>query len=79
MEEDRFEPSMAINKQLVMRFVAAYTVPEFARVLSDIAEGRSDVAPVISGVVGRSGVVAAFEALAKPDSDIKIVIETGRA
>jgi threonine dehydrogenase-like Zn-dependent dehydrogenase len=79
MEEDRFEPSMAINKQLVMRFVAAYTVPEFAGVLSDIAEGRIDVNPVISGVVGRSGVAGAFEALAKPDSDIKIVIETGRA
>lgn len=79
MEEDRFEPSMAINKQLTMRFVAAYTVREFAGVLGDIAEGRIDVAPVISGIVGRSGVAAAFEALAKPDSDIKIVIESGRA
>jgi 2-desacetyl-2-hydroxyethyl bacteriochlorophyllide A dehydrogenase len=79
MEEDRFEPSMAINKQLQMRFVAAYTAGEFAGTLADIAEGRIDVAPVISGVVGRSGVAAAFEALARPDSDIKIVIESGRA
>jgi threonine dehydrogenase-like Zn-dependent dehydrogenase len=79
MEEDRFEPSMAINKQITMRFVAAYTVAEFAGVLADIAKGRIDVVPVISSIVGRSGVAAAFEALAKPDSDIKIVIETGRA
>ncbi|MBU1374872.1 MAG: zinc-binding dehydrogenase [Alphaproteobacteria bacterium] len=79
MEEDRFEPSMAINKQLQMRFVAAYTVGEFAGTLADIAEGRIDVAPVISGVVGRSGVAAAFQALAQPDSDIKIIIESGRA
>jgi len=79
MEEDRFEPSMAINKQLQMRFVAAYTAPEFAGVLADIAEGRIDVMPALSGVVGRSGVIGAFEALSKPDSDIKIVIETGRA
>jgi threonine dehydrogenase-like Zn-dependent dehydrogenase len=79
MEEDRFEPSVAINKQLTMRFVAAYTAREFAGTLADIAEGRIDVAPVISSVVGRSGVAAAFEALAHPDSDIKIVIESGRA
>ena len=79
MEEDRFEPSMAINKQLTMRFVAAYTAAEFAGTLADIAQGRIEVTPVVSGVVGRSGVAAAFEALAKPHSDIKIVIETGRA
>jgi threonine dehydrogenase-like Zn-dependent dehydrogenase len=79
MEEDRFEPSVAINKQLTMRFVAAYTAREFAGTLADIAEGRIDVAPVTSSVVGRSGVAAAFEALAQPDSDIKIVIESGRA
>jgi threonine dehydrogenase-like Zn-dependent dehydrogenase len=79
MEEDRFEPSMAINKQLTMRFVAAYAAGEFAGTLNDIAEGRIDVVQVISSIVGRSGVAAAFEALAKPDSDIKIVIESGRA
>ena len=78
MEEDRFEPSMAVNKQLHMRFVSAYTAREFAATLDDIAEGRIDVAPVISSVVGRSGVAAAFEALGKPDADIKIVIESGR-
>ncbi|WP_337186307.1 zinc-binding dehydrogenase [Phenylobacterium sp.] len=79
MEEDRFEPSMAINKQLQMRFVAAYTPAEFAAILADIAEGRIDVTPAISGVVGRSGVAGAFDALSKPDSDIKIIIESGRA
>src|SRR6185437_16319420 len=36
MEEDRFEPMTAINKQLVLRFVAAYSRPEFRQVLDDI-------------------------------------------
>jgi threonine dehydrogenase-like Zn-dependent dehydrogenase len=78
MEEDRFEPSMAINKQLSMRFVSAYTFQEFADTLAHIADGRIDAAHVISSVVGRSGVARAFEALARPNTDIKIVIESGR-
>jgi threonine dehydrogenase-like Zn-dependent dehydrogenase len=75
MAEDRFEPAMAINQQLTMRFAGAYT----AGTLNDIAEGRMDVVQVISRIVGRLGVAATFEALTKPDSDVKIVFESGRA
>lgn len=78
MEQDHFEPSMAINKQLTLRFVAAYTRSEFAQTLGDIADGRIDVGRVISRAVGRGGVAAAFEALAIPQADIKIVLEAGR-
>ncbi|MEI9993021.1 MAG: zinc-binding dehydrogenase [Rhizomicrobium sp.] len=79
MEEDRIEPSIAINKQLSFRFVAAYTPDEFARTLSDIAEGRIDVRRIASTLVGRAGVADAFDALKKPETQVKIVVETGRA
>ncbi|HEX4199645.1 MAG TPA: zinc-binding dehydrogenase [Caulobacteraceae bacterium] len=78
MEQDRFEPMTAINKRLLLRFVAAYGVREFAMTLKDIAEGRIDVDAMGSTVVGRGGVADAFEALRRPDSEIKVVIESGR-
>lgn len=74
MEEDRIVPALAINKQLNMRFVFGYSQDEFAQTLRDVAEGRIDVAPMYSGIVGLSGVAGAFDALAAPDK-VKIVVD----
>jgi 2-desacetyl-2-hydroxyethyl bacteriochlorophyllide A dehydrogenase len=79
MEPDTIEPFMAITKQIDFRFVLGYTPEEFAQTLSDIAEGRIDVTPMITDRVGLSGVAAAFEALGDPESQVKIVVEPGRA
>lgn len=74
MEADRIEPSLAINKQLDLRFVFGYSPEEFARTLHHIAEGVLDVAPIITRHVGLDGVESAFESLARPDADVKIVV-----
>ena len=74
MEPDKIEPSLAINKQLDLRFVFGYSPDEFAQTLRDIAEGVLNVAPVITRQVGLSEVAGAFESLARPDSDVKIVV-----
>lgn len=74
MEADRIEPSLAINKQLDLRFVFGYAPEEFAATLRQIAEGVIDVAPVITRRVGLNDVASAFESLARPDSDVKIVV-----
>ncbi|MDR3513172.1 MAG: zinc-binding dehydrogenase [Caulobacteraceae bacterium] len=79
MQPDTIEPFMAITKQIDFRFVLGYTPEEFAQTLSDIAEGRIDVAPVITDAVGLPGVAAAFEALGDPESQVKIVVEPGLA
>jgi threonine dehydrogenase-like Zn-dependent dehydrogenase len=39
-----------------------------------IAEGDTDVGPLITGEVGLDGVGAAFDALAKPDTHCKILV-----
>ncbi len=78
MEEDRIFPVIAINKQLRVRFVLGYTPDEFAATLRDIAEGIVDVAPLYSGTVGLSGVAAAFERLASPESSVKIIVDPRR-
>eukprot|EP01037_Dinobryon_pediforme_P014381 gene14381-14504_t len=74
MEPDKIEPSLAINKQLDLRFVFGYSPDEFAQTLHDIAEGVLNVAPVITRQVDLSEVAGAFESLARPDSDVKIVV-----
>ena len=77
MQADQIEPAMAITKQLDFRFVLGYTPEEFAGTLSDIAEGRIDVAPVITSAVGLEGVAGAFAALADPEAQVKVVVEPG--
>jgi threonine dehydrogenase-like Zn-dependent dehydrogenase len=79
MEPDTIEPFMAIQKQIDFRFVLGYTPAEFGQTLSDIAEGRIDVAPVITDTVGLSGVSDAFRRLGDPESQVKIVVEPGQA
>jgi threonine dehydrogenase-like Zn-dependent dehydrogenase len=78
MEDDVIKPIFGINKELNVQFVLGYTPEEFANTLQAIADGRIDVAPLITGRVGIEGVPAAFETLAKPDAHAKILVEPWR-
>ncbi|HVO26012.1 MAG TPA: zinc-binding dehydrogenase [Candidatus Margulisiibacteriota bacterium] len=79
MEDDRIKPMLGINKELSIQFVLGYTPEEFAGTLQHIAEGRIDVAPLVTGRVGVEGVPGAFETLARPDHHAKILVEPWRA
>lgn len=79
MESDTIEPSLAINKQLGLNFVFGYSPEEFAATLHDIAEGKRDVTPLLSGTVGRAGVADAFKALSGGGAQIKLLVDPGRA
>jgi threonine dehydrogenase-like Zn-dependent dehydrogenase len=79
MEPDTFQPFFASAKQLCIRYVFAYTPEEFARSLRAISEGEVDVSKMITGTVGLDATPNAFEALAKPDSDVKILVEPSGA
>jgi threonine dehydrogenase-like Zn-dependent dehydrogenase len=78
METDAFEPFFGILKQLDVQFVLGYTRDEFAATLDNIAAGRIDVAPLITGRVGLDGVQRAFADLANPEAHAKILVEPGR-
>ena len=65
---------MGINKELNLQFVLGYTPEEFAETLLNIAEGKLDVAPLVTGTVDLDGVPGAFEALADPDKHAKILV-----
>jgi threonine dehydrogenase-like Zn-dependent dehydrogenase len=79
MEPDTVQPFFAISKELSLQFVLAYSPVEFADALRAIAEGRIEVAPMITGTVDLSGVPGAFDALAQPDEHVKILVEPAPA
>jgi threonine dehydrogenase-like Zn-dependent dehydrogenase len=73
--EDRFTPAMAINKEIDLRFVLAYTPLEFRDTLHMLAEGKIDPRPLVTGTVGLDGVDAAFAALGDPEAQAKVLID----
>ena len=79
METDQVVPFFAIAKELSLQFALAYSTEEFAAALRAIAEGDVDVAPMVTGTVGLSGVAGAFEALGRPDEQVKILVEPASA
>lgn len=75
MGDDRIRPSMAINKEIDLRFVLGYTPREFRETLHMLAEGKVDARRLVTGVVGLPGVDSAFTALGDPDAHAKILID----
>ena len=75
MEPDQILPFFAIAKELTLHFALAYGPDEFAGALRALAEGEIDVASMITGTVDLDGVPGAFEALARPDEHVKILVE----
>jgi threonine dehydrogenase-like Zn-dependent dehydrogenase len=78
MEEDRQQPLLAIFKELSLQYVLAYTVDEFAVALKLLADGDVDGSALITSRVGLDDVAATFDELAKPQSQIKVIIEPWR-
>lgn len=78
MQSDKIEPALAINKELEFQFVFGYTPLEFRDALHMIADGKVNVTPLITGVVGLEGVTNAFAALRDPEQHAKILIDPKR-
>jgi len=75
MEQDQIKPLTAINKELNIQFVLAYTPEEFAASLLNIAEGNVNVEPMITGTVSIDDVPNAFEELGDPEVHAKILVK----
>lgn len=77
MAEDRFEPAIAINKQIGLQFVFGYEPDEFAACLRNIADGKIEVGAYLTGRVDLDGVENAFKALSQDPAQIKIMVRPG--
>jgi threonine dehydrogenase-like Zn-dependent dehydrogenase len=75
MGNDQLRPSMAIQKEVDLRFVLGYTPIEFRDTLHMLAEGKVDPTPLVTGTVGLDGVAGAFDALGDPERHAKILID----
>lgn len=75
MQADSIEPSLAINKEIELRFVLGYSPLEYRDALHLLADGKVDASPLITGTVGLEGVEAAFTALGDPERHAKILID----
>lgn len=79
MQPDTIEPSIAINKEVELRFVLGYSPLEFRDTLHMMAEGKVRCGHLVTGEVGLPGVDAAFEALRDPNRHAKILIDPASA
>lgn len=77
MEPDRIWPTLGIAKRQSITFVLGWTPEEFEESLLGIAEGRLDVAPLITDEVGVDGVADAFDRLADPQDQVKVLVRPG--
>ena len=75
MGTDQIRPTMALSKEIDVRFVFAYTPLEFYDTLHMLADGKVDASALVTGKVGLGGVAAAFEALRDPERHAKILID----
>lgn len=75
MGADQIRPSMAINKEIDLRFVLGYTPLEFRDTLHALADGKLDASAMLTGRVGLDGVESAFVTLGDPEMHAKIVID----
>lgn len=75
MGSDTLRPSLAVNKELDLRFAVGYTPLEFRDTLHALADGVLDASPLVTGRVGLGGVPTAFSALADPELHAKIVVD----
>ena len=75
LQTDHARPLIAINKELNVQYVLGYDMNEFAKSLRNIADGRFDVADLVTARVPLEDVAGAFERLRSPDEHGKIIVE----
>jgi (R,R)-butanediol dehydrogenase/meso-butanediol dehydrogenase/diacetyl reductase len=71
---DQFQPATAVLKEIELRFTLAYERADFVRTIDEIERGALRPGALVTARIGLDGVPAAFEALARPDADCKVLV-----
>jgi threonine dehydrogenase-like Zn-dependent dehydrogenase len=74
MQPDQIEPSLAVTKELDIRFAFGYSQAEFAATLGRVAETEDELQALVTATVGLDGVAGAFRDLREPDHHVKILV-----
>ncbi len=75
MEPDQIVPLTCILKEVSINFVLAYNRAEFQETIDALASGRIDAKPMITDVIKVDEVPAMFDALKRPGSRAKVMVE----
>jgi len=74
-QPDTIMPLMGIVKELNLQFVLGYRPADFDYVIAMLASDRIDAAAMITDVIDLDALPAAFEALRKPTTQCKVMVE----
>jgi (R,R)-butanediol dehydrogenase/meso-butanediol dehydrogenase/diacetyl reductase len=72
---DTIVPAVAVLKELDLRFVVAYQKRDFELTLSLLAQERISSQAMVTDVVDLAGFSEAFEALKRPSTQCKVMLE----
>jgi (R,R)-butanediol dehydrogenase / meso-butanediol dehydrogenase / diacetyl reductase len=75
LESDTIMPLTCISKEIRMDFAMAYTRAEFQVTVDALAAGKIDAKPMITDVIGLDEIPAMFQALRKPGTQAKVMVE----
>jgi 2-desacetyl-2-hydroxyethyl bacteriochlorophyllide A dehydrogenase len=74
-QPDTFVPALAMANEITMQFVVAWDKRDFQFVVDMIASDRIDVEGLITDVVSFDQFSDAFEALRKPEHQVKVLLD----
>jgi (R,R)-butanediol dehydrogenase/meso-butanediol dehydrogenase/diacetyl reductase len=75
MQPDTIVPVVAVLKQLSIHFVSCYHVTDFAVTLEMLESGRLEGSAMITDRVSLDALPEMFEALKKPTTQCKVIVE----
>jgi (R,R)-butanediol dehydrogenase/meso-butanediol dehydrogenase/diacetyl reductase len=75
VEPDTIVPMKWLVKEVSVEFALGYTKAEFEEALDALASGKVNPKPMITDVIGLAEVPAMFDALRKPGTRAKVLIE----
>lgn len=75
MEKDAMVPAFPVLKELDLRFASFYSPEEFGETLNRLAHGELEASALVSDTVELDDIAGAFDRLAQPESDVKILVK----
>jgi (R,R)-butanediol dehydrogenase / meso-butanediol dehydrogenase / diacetyl reductase len=75
LEPDTIVPMKCLVKEVSVEFAIGYTKAEFGETIDALASGKVNAKPMITDVIGLDEVPAMFDALRKPGTRAKVLVE----
>lgn len=75
MEPDQITPVSCIFKEISLHFVLGYNDAEFQETIDALSSGKIDPRPMVTDIIGVEQVPEMFQALRKPGSRAKVIVE----